>query len=390
MRLGLELFSNCQTLGLTGLCLFWFLFPHSAKSVGRNDNWTGFSPSLSLLARGGTGVTHPLARQMPEWAKGNVFDSDLFTANPALMSLLGTDVSVSHPIVGRSSVAGGVFSALESSGLPDSSLLDLSDRLALAPGVPQVSKLEVSSRWAFDEAGFAFHFNQSALVESLDSGALEIHRAKDFGAQLGVGGLLFDRSDFGYLQIGTGIKALLRQGNEYLVSNSEVVSGGAIPVQNKIAFAGGLDYGLLYGLPESLLGEWALQLGLGWRDVGSTQFFLGQKTSRNRRFQSFPNNFAIGAGVGLPKFFGGLRNALRLEYLEAQRDRPVSEKFALGWEARFPVLLSLFGGLRGTSPSGGALLRYEGFEVGFASFAERIGEKSTLVRFWNLEVRGVL
>ncbi len=369
-------------------------FSVSCFSAQRFDSWVGFSPSTSSLSRGSTGVTHPIAEQLPSWAKANVFDSDLITQNPALLSLLGTDTLRTHPVVVRSTNAGGVYSATESLAAVDLDTDALANRISAAQGIPQVSKLEVSSRWLSDEAGFSFNFNQHAQAELFTNGSMEVIRYRDFAGLLAVGGVLFDRDEIGHMEIGTGIKAIFRQGNEAAYTSEQVLAAtplvGAGAASTKWALAGGLDYGWLYGAPRDLVGDWALQMGIGWRDVGTTQFFLGQKTSKGRRFQALPNNIAVGFGVGTPKIFRGIRNALRVEYLDWNRQAGASEKIAIGWEFRLPVLLSLNAGLKGGRGSGGLLLRYEGVEVGVGSYSELIGDNSVATRFWVLEMRGVL
>ena len=68
--------------------------------------------------------------------------------------------------------------------------------------------------------------------------------------------------------------------------------------ETRTAMAGGIDYGLLYEAPGSWVPSgWRFQAGLVWRDIGTTPFFVGSKTSRNRRVAPLPNNQVLGIGI---------------------------------------------------------------------------------------------
>ncbi len=135
-----------------------------------------------------------------------------------------------------------------------------------------------------------------------------------------------------------------------------------------------------------------MQAACVWKDVGSSQFFLGNKTSRARRFDAFPNHQILGMGIGTPNIWRGTRAAFRLEYREWKRNISALDKLAWGMELRFPEVLSLFGGLHNRGWTAGALMRFSHVEVELSSFANKIGDREVGLiapRVLGLELRYV-
>jgi hypothetical protein len=160
---------------------------------------------------------------------------------------------------------------------------------------------------------------------------------------------------------------------------------------SRLSSASVIDYGFLYATAPDTLGGWQIQSAFVWRDMGTTQFALGNVASTNRRLQYLPSNMVLGLGIGTPKFSEGIRGALRLEYSQWNRPVPAYEKVAVSAELRFPVVASLSVGFAGKRLSGGLALRFPGIQVDLASYSELIGNaaEAAAVRSLILELKSV-
>jgi hypothetical protein len=142
---------------------------------------------------------------------------------------------------------------------------------------------------------------------------------------------------------------------------------------------------------------WGLQVALVGKDIGTTRFFkadpffelLGYTVPRSRPFPAIPNDTILGLGLKLPNFRDGFRSALRVEWNYWTRPIPVSKKWAVSYELRFPYLASLYSGFRGGTFTGGVGLRFRGVELDVGSFTDLWGNGTQLIerRAWMMELR---
>jgi hypothetical protein len=341
-------------------------------------------------------VTHPEAVRMPVWTRRNLADASFVSANSALLPFLSGYQMAVHPATLRSSVSGGAFAATEAYLPASTDLLELDSRIESLNENYQEVSVDLGARGMVQDVGYSLFYSRRRQVQRWESGDIQMHYYRDIVGQMGVGGTLFDRPDLGRMEIGTGLKAIFRQGDEKLFSLAQVQAGQSFQDSDfsKWAFAGGLDYGWLYTAPVSESKDWIFQTGLSWKDVGTTPFFLGQKTSRNRRFEPLRNVAVLGLGLAVPKISGMISNSFRLEYSLDRKTKSLSEDIGVGYEVRFPVLLNLSFGLKGFRPCGGVGLRYSNIEIEAGTFTDHISSavnsEEYVKRFWGFEMRAVL
>ncbi len=333
-----------------------------------SERRSGVLPSFASLMRGQTGITSPESARMPPWARRNLADASFVSQNSALLPYASEYKMALHPAVVRTRTVGGASPAVFTD------LLTVSDYVDAAGDGMTETQTDFGMRGVVRDVGFSLNYSRvyrgRSVTENL--GAVQVDYYQDFTAQLAVGGTLFEREDIGRFELGTGLKAIFRKGDQRVFSSSDVQSGAVISTAEftKLAFAGGLDYGLHYTAPRLGNSDWIIQTALVWNDVGTTPFFVGSKTSMNRRFDPYHNNIVWGVGLGVPKFLDKVSSSLRLEYFMGPRVPAWADRLAWGFEMRWPVLISARVGMRGSSLGGGASLRYGFLEIEAGTFVE--------------------
>lgn len=337
-------------------------------------NWEGTSSSVATRAMSGAGLTNPLTETLMPWASSKSVDESWISENSALASRLVEGPGRLEPGVMRLE-SGGVFGPFEASTPEYSDLSALRTAMASKPNVPSVSRVDLVARY-FEKglaASFAFVRKRSAILD--DAGGIDFRSYRDFVGSLAASGPVFEKENAGRLEFGTGVKAIYRSGDEAYFSSDSAAGQSLLPsVFIKKTYAAGLDYGLLYSAPKKWTKKYLLQVALTWKDVGSTQFFVGQSTSTGRRFDALPNNQSFGVGVGTPNIWRGFGGALRVEYREWKRQVSFLHKTIVAAELRAPEVVSLYAGARGNLWSVGASFRFPYVELSFASYAEDFGE----------------
>jgi hypothetical protein len=353
-------------------------------------DWDSAGASLPTLAMSGAELSAPLTGVLPPWAKVKTSDASWLLGNATLTSEL--DESKGRwEAASLKLESGGAFTSFEAATPFYSDIDALRQSLGDGAGSSHVSKFEVGTRYFERGMGTSFSYSRKRLAFLKDDGSVELRSHRDFNALLGVSGPIFEKEHLGRLEFGTSIKTIFRKGDE--VSYAAAASGDSLDNAEftKSAFAGGLDYSMLYALPKKWTKNTVVQLALVWKDVGTTQFFIGNSTSQGRRFEAFPNNQSFGIGVGLPNIWRGFRGAIRLEYKEWKRQISFVRKSVLGLELRAPEILSVYAGLRGNLWSLGAGLRFPFVEVCLSTHARFYGEGEETFegRNYALEIKGV-
>jgi len=354
--------------------------------------WSGLNPSTATLSRAGTGVTHPIAMSLPVWSRKNAADSAFLNGNPAFLSTLGERRGKITPLALQSSGAGSEFDYTDAIKNRHNDSASLASALSKNPNSHERSKVLASSQWLTSDMGLDLYISQDRTANLSHDGSLDYRHYREAGIQLGAGGIVFNEPGAGRFELGINFKVLYRSGDEKQLTPAQVATGVSLrdADSQKDAAAFGADYGFLYTVDPELSGDWRLQAGFVWRDVGTTQFAIGDRTSRGDRMSFLPNNHIIGVGIGLPKFRDGFRSALRIEYGEWTRKVSAADKFAMSYELRLPVWAALSLGYKAKSISGGFSFRFPGFEVELASVSELLneGSKAYKSRAFLMELRG--
>jgi hypothetical protein len=351
-------------------------------------DWDGMLPSTMTFARSGSGATYPFLKDIPEWSRINVADAGVISQNPALLTQF-SDYKAKNALAYVSTrTSGGVFVPTQinqTASVTTGQIVATMDSSRFEEG-----QLTLGSRFIKKDVGLDVFYVERHLA-FISGSTLRYLRAQDFGFQLAASGPLFDRADLGRLDMGTGVKLLVRRGNEYEVDVSSDIDVSDAS-SRRLAIAMGADYGFLYSLPEKWVGtSTPIDIGFTWKDIGTTQFYLGRKASTNRRFAPWPNNHTVGVGVGMPKLWGQMRNTIRLEYSYWFRQVSMLDKFAASYEVRLPQTANFVVSVRGTRVSGGLMVRFPAFEVEIASHVRLLGEAETTIasRMTSFELRSV-
>ncbi len=373
-----------------GLCLGFL----GASPVGaEGTEWSGLNPSTQVLARAGTGVTHPIAADLPPWSRRNAVDATFIHSNPALLSIIYEERGRIIPLGIQGYGSGGVFNFSDALSNRYKMSSDLAAALENSRDQEQRSKAVASTSLIRKELGLSLHLGQSrrALLQSNGNLFYDYHR--NLGLELASGGPIYESDRFGSFDLGINFKGLFRQGDDFELAPAAVATTTLRDADRKrSAVAFGADYGFLYSVPRQSLGAWHLQLGFVWRDIGTTAYSIGDKASTGRKFSYLPNNQIFGMGLGLPNFRDGIRSALRIEYGEWTRRISASERIAASYEMRLPVWLAFSVGVKAKELSGGLSFRFPGFETEVASVSELLGEGNSKrkARSFVMELRSVL
>ena len=370
--------------GLLTSCTLW------AQS---SDYWSGLAPSIAVQARGGTGVTNPIILELPKWARMNAADSSFISQNPALLATLNSFSSKNAPFTIETSVAGSLLSSKEALSPTYVDIPSIRADMPSEPGETQMAGISFGSDWIKKDVATSFHYSNSRSFRINEDNSFSHFRHRDYSWQLGVGGPVFERADLGRIDMGMGVKAIFRTGDEIDLSADEYAASTLTLVDagmGNFGLGAGVDYGILYALPSAITGAWMIQAGFIWKDLGTTQF-MGDSTSNGRRFLAIPNNQVIGLGLGTPNILGGVRSAIRLEYKEWYRSVSFWEKIALGLELRSPLVANLQMGISGKRISSGIAFRFPSVEIQLAQVRTLVGQGNSKHTLSSLvmELKGV-
>lgn len=364
----------------------------SNKSIAKTEtlSWESFSTSVQGRALAGSTLTQPLTENLVFWASSRVADESWISENATLSSRIAQGK-------GRFEMSAlklensGDFSSFEVSQPSISSVGDLRSKMAMSGSEIFSSHIENGFRYYERgvSTGFFYSKRRIAVRESSERIDFRVHR--DFVSQLAVSGPLFEKQSVGRLEFGTGLKFVVRKGDEVFFDALSAEQSLDDSLFVKSAYAAGLDYSMLYTLPSKWTKSFQIQLALVWKDVGTTQFFIGNKTSKNKRFEALPNNQSFGVGVGLPNIWRGTQAAFRVEYREWKRDVSILNKSIVSLELRAARLLSVWTGLRGTRFAGGLGFRFPNVELSLASFSHFLGESGNEYssRSFAMEMKGI-
>jgi len=374
--------------GWTGLAAI--ILAPAAGATPLASDWTGLQPAASSLALAGTDTTNTLLEDTPPWARNLVVDTAPITGNPALLARLDTRRKRRFPLVMQTAATGGQFGIGDAVRARDENAADLSKRLQTHRSDLQESRLLTSSAWVQKGLGFRLGFDQTRLAFLSDDGRLSFERHKDLTGVVSAGGAISESETGGNLDIGVSIKSVFRSGDDFELAPSEQVATRSLRDEalKKRAVAFGIDYSFLYTLPKKWLSDWVLQTSFVWKDIGTSPFTIGNRTSAGRKFRPYPNNQIFGVGLGLPKFTGGIRSTVRLECREWSRSIAARDKLAASYELRLPFWASFRAGVSGSRVSGGAGLRFPSVELDLATYSKLWLDRHNS-RQWVLELRGV-
>lgn len=361
-------------------------------------HWDPYASTSSLM-RAGAGVTHPIFYSMPEWNRAVLVDADWVSENPAFLGFLDNSSTKFSP-VGIQAYSNG-FSLFDSYKSTGESVADLRSQLAEGSDSAQRSVTNIALNYYMKNFAYTVMYarQKNLWIESGDQG-LYYQFFKDVVIQFASGGKIFDTKDFGRLDFGSAVRLSFRSGAERSIGVSEIVSSSTFPESDfdEKALAIGLDYSLLWTNAGFNKAGWGFQIGVVGKNIGTTRFFnaeqlfelLGTAEPVTRRFPAFPNNTTVGLGLKLPNFREGLRSALRVEWTDWTRDMSLGKKTTVAYEMRFPGLLSLNAGIRGTHPAVGASLRFRGIRLDLGTFVDFWGNGESLQanRSYLFELKG--
>jgi hypothetical protein len=362
----------------------------SLTSAAGKYFWDGVGASVSSRAMSGAGLTNPLIETQVPWASTKLADESWVVENSTLSSKV-EEKNARFDVIGIKMESSGAFGPMEAAS-PEFENLDLlRSEITTHPRVPSISRVEYSARYFERGLAVGFSYAKRRMAQADVNGNIDFRFHRDLAGVLGVSGPLFDKGFAGRLEFGTTIKLINRKGDEVNFASTDSSVSLNADAFTKSAYAGGLDYSMLYTLPKNWTGDYALQLALNWKDIGETQFYLGSQTSKDARFEAFPNQQSIGAGLASPNIWRGTRAVLRLEYKQWFRDVSFWRKTVAAIELRAPKVLTLYAGTRGTVWSAGAAFRFPNIELGVASAGSDFGEGVSLVTARSLlvELKGV-
>jgi hypothetical protein len=370
---------------------FRFLFLGLVLSFSEFDaravSTPSFLGSFESRARAYTGLTSPLLPTISEPARRNLAEQSFLSDNVALLAWLPGHQPRFYPADLRAQKSGALFNP----GIGDLAggpinASELAEALEATPNSLQSVQTQAGAMLLRKEVGFSLFYEDTreAMVDS--DGGLSFSRYRDFKSQLGVGTPLFIRKDIGRLDFGVLVKFIARRGDEIYLRSDEIsaINSSLLDADlKKSVLAGGADLGWLYTMPVSP-GGFKIQTAFTWRDLGTTQFFLGHKSSQRKRFRRFSNSQNVGIGLGSPLLLDSFRWAVRVEGLDLSENIPVADKMAISSEFRFAEAFSIYTGFRGPSPTFGAQFRLPFIELLVSSFPLYTGNGSATLKHRQL------
>lgn len=349
--------------------------------------------------RAGAGATHPIFYALPEWNRARMVDMDWISENPAFLGFLDESSTQFSPLAIQSYSTGfALFDSYKSTG---EALTDLRAQLSENSNALKRTVTNVALNYYMKNFAYTVMYARQKNLW-LESNAQDLYYQyfKDVVVQFSSGGKIFDTPDFGRLDFGSAARLVFRNGAERNIAVSEITDSSSFLASdfNEKALSIGLDYSLLWTNAGFDRAGWGFQIGVVGKNIGTTRFFNAEKLYEligtaepvTRPFPAFPNNTILGFGLKLPNFREGLRSALRLEWSDWTRQISLGKKVTLAYELRFPGLLSLHTGLRGTHPALGASLRFRGLRLDVGTFVDFWGNGDELQtnRSYLFELKG--